>query len=183
VYLLVAIALLLAMPFTAQAKLVVPAEVVPGESVLVDGGPELLGGVVTLRPEGAKVVAGVAGTPFVWPLSYDGRRFVPGQRVDVDVCSVPVTTVAPGLMTSSMFCESAQTVIGGRAPEVRLKRITRLAGARWSGWGAATARGRGRRGLTAMASAIVDCDGRLWYSAVDIRAGRRVRRLRGLAPC
>jgi hypothetical protein len=62
-----------------------------------------------------------------------------------------------------------------------------MTGARWSDWGGAVARGRGfvgRRAVVAVASEIVECEGRLWYGAAEIRRrGRVVQQLTGLAPC
>ena len=179
--LVVGLVLLLMSPSVAFA-VDVPDEVVPGQSVLVTGDAGLLGGPVTLRSGTTKLAVGVVGIPFVWPLSYGERRFLPGERVPVDACSIPVAGSTPGILTSSQFCEGATTTIA-RVPGVRLRRVGRLTGAKWTGWGNATARGRVRGGGRATASRIVQCTGELWYSAVDLRAGGRLIRLRGLAPC
>lgn len=175
----------------------------------------MAGAIVTLRPQVApgrtakvvvaNAVAGADGqvrATFVWPSEYllcdEGgvcgeRSFVPGQQVSVSACSVPVTSGVPGsLLASSQACAGASTAIGGRAARVRLpggvapRRVGKLAGARWSGWGKAVAQARGSvgsRSATAVARDIVDCGGRLWYSVVEIRAAGRVQRVRDLAPC
>jgi hypothetical protein len=207
-------AVILATPVTALAGPALPEEVVAGQEVTLDLGTDaaMIGAVVTLRPAAGegKVVAGRAsagadGTvkaTFAWPARYQRcddsgacveRSFLPGQGVDVAACSVPVTSGVPGLiLASSQACVGASTIMGGRAARVRLpggvapRRVGKLSGARWNGWGKAVAQARGvvgGRSATALARDIVDCDGRLWYSTVEIRSGGRVQRVRDVAPC
>jgi hypothetical protein len=181
---LILLAVLTALPATARAGLAVPAEVVPGEQVVVEGSPGLAGGVVTLRPDDERLVVGVVGTPFVWPTSYAGRRFLPGQRVPLDACSVPVVTGTPaaGIMASSTFCLGGETVVGGRVRallrgRVEPRRAGVLRSARWTAWGSATARARGfsgRRRATAVAAGLVDCGGTAAYSTLTVRQDGRV---------
>jgi hypothetical protein len=203
---LLAAFVLLALPVSAQAKLDLP-ELLPGEKTVLEFGADaaLLNATVKLMPDVAegvwgsvevgKVAIGADGralSTFVMPESFlcrqgcEGeRKFFPGQKVSVSVCSVPATggPVETGILTSSQFCLGGVTRVGGRVRGVRLKKVARLSGARWSRWGTAEARGRARGAVRATASEIVDCAGDLWYSAVDIRSGGRVTRLRGLAPC
>lgn len=206
---LVFLLVLLAAPAAARAELSVPAEVVPGEQVVVGTGGEtgLEGGDVRLLPEvggdafGRAVVGRIGGgsLAFRMPATFDcvsgcsgTRRFFPGQRVSVSVCSVPATGGSGGVLTSSQFCVAGSTVVGGRARvllrgRIEPRRAGRLVSARWAGWGGATARARGSlagRRATAVASSIAECDGRLWYSEVVVRQdGRVVQALRDLAPC
>lgn len=175
---LLAIALLLAVPTAAPAKLVVPDVVVPGETVVIDAGvqPTLLNASVRLLADvtdtaygqvtvGTVAVAGDgrATATFVMPETFtchylcEGeRRFFPGQTVSVAICSVPETgPQVPGLLTSSQVCLGGRTTVGGRA-RVWLngrstpRRVGRMNGARWSDWGGAVARGRGLVGRRAV---------------------------------
>ena len=110
---------------------------------------------------------------------------VPDQAVSVSVCSAPVTGGSEGILTSSIVCSggSARVLLEGRFEP---RRVGGLTGARWTGWGGATARAvgtaRGRRAV-AIASSIVDCGGVLAYDTVTVRRGRRTQVLRELAPC
>ena len=183
---------LLALPATARADLSLPAELVPGERVVVGAEAGLIGGPVRLSVDDGGIVGGVVGADasarFVMPATYGDRRFLPGQEVSVSVCSVPVVNGSPaaGIVTSSTFCLGGSTVVGGRVRallrgRVEPRRVGVLRAARWTGWGTASARARGMAGgrrATAVASGLVDCGDFVSYSRLTIRGTRTE-----LAPC
>jgi hypothetical protein len=174
---------LLALPATARAELFLPAEVVPGEPVVVSAELGLVGAPVRLSVDDGGVVGGVVGADasarFVMPATYGERRFLPGQEVSVSVCSIPVLAGSPagGIVTSSTFCVGGSTVVGGRVRallrgRVEPRRVGALRNARWTGWGTGSARARGVAGgrrATAVASGLVDCGGFAAYSRLTIR--------------
>jgi hypothetical protein len=93
-------------------------------------------------------------------------------------------------MTSSVFCMGGSTVVGGRVRALlrgraEPRRVGVLRSARWTAWGAASARARGLAGgrrATAVASGLVDCGGEAVYSTVTIKQdGRTLQTLRD--PC
>ncbi len=194
---------LLALPATARADLTLPDEVVPGQEIVVTAEAGLAGGQAKLLPDlpggvgRAVAPVGSAGS-FQMPATYEctegcsgTRRFVPGQRLDVSVCS-PASVGTGPILTSSMFCLGGRTVVGGRVEAVlrgraEPRRIGVLRNARWSAWGTASARARGLAGgrrATAVASRLVDCDGTAAYSTLTVRQdGRTLQVLRDLAPC
>ena len=183
---------LLALPATARADLSLPAEVVPGEPVVIGAEAGLIGAPVKLSVDDGGTVGGLvaadASARFVMPATYGERRFLPGQRVDVSVCSVPVVGGSPaaGIMTSSTFCLGGSTIVGGRVRallrgRVEPRRVGALRNARWSRWGAASARARGvvaGARATAVASGLVDCGEFVAYSRLTVRGEKR-----DLAPC
>ena len=182
----IALVLLLAAPAVADG-FTLPV-LVPGEWAVVEGVHDFEeADVRVLAADGS---AGAGRMPvddgrlsFEMPRAYGaGRRFLPGQVVSVNLCSVPVTEESSHGGTSSLYCAGAWGKVGGRVSGVRLAPVAQLAGARWRGWGTATARAR-RRGVRAKASALVECDGTIWYSRVTVRARGRVRQLHDLAPC
>jgi hypothetical protein len=200
----------LALPAPARAGLTLPAQVVPGDEVVVRAETAVSGGTVRLSPvlpgdAIGRALGGVVGADgvarFVMPSLFgclEGcsgeRRFLPGQRVDVSVCSPPEVGGSPagGIITSSTFCLGGSTVVGGRVRamlrgRVEPRRAGVLRSARWTGWGGGPARARGTVGgrrATAVASGMVDCSGVVAYSTLTVRqGGRAVQTLRDLAPC
>lgn len=202
---LILVALVLALPATARAGFAVPEEVVPGEPVVVAGEAGVAGSPVKLSvelPNGGfgRAVGGVVGLDgvarFAMPAVFEcsegctgEQRFLPGQRVGLTACTVPVVTGTPaaGLMASSVFCLGGSSVVGGRVRatlrgRVEPRRAGVLRSARWTSWGAGTARARGFAGgrrATAVASGLVDCPGGPAYSTLTIRQeGRALQSLR-----
>ena len=180
---------LLALPATARADLSLPAEVVPGSEVVVGAEAGLAGAPVRLSVDDGGAVGGLVGVDgaarFVMPATYGERRFLPGQRVDVSVCSVPVVGGSPaaGIVISSTFCLGGSTVVGGRVRallrgRVEPRRVGALRNVRWTGWGTGSARARGRRG-SAVASGLVDCGTFAAYTSLQIRGEKQTLR----APC
>ena len=99
------------LPATAWAGLAAPAEVVPGQEVVITGEAGLIGAPLTLSvdlPGGAfgEATGGLIGADrtarFEMPATFactggcEGeRRFLPGQRVGLSACNLPQVAGSP----------------------------------------------------------------------------------------
>jgi hypothetical protein len=119
------------------------------------------------------------------PRRCESHPVFPGMALDVSAC----TTSSGDSGVTCVGMDSGVTVAGPRASRARLdekvapKRFAKLhlRGIRWTGWGHSLARGRAGRARL-WATDLVDCGGRLHYSRLVVRSGKR-RAIKGLAPC